>query len=593
MKIRTVLLLALISGNVFAEEVSKPLLEYVPDMTSPAIRQRVERFLTEYLDTPKHSPEYRQAVGEVFLRQLYFCDDTAKPERTLIHDVKMVNGEKTISLFRRGRQESFSIEDDNRYFEDAMTFRDKSVIALNWRVESEDYEGSMWSTGYPGVSDALMETLAKITTLERLDLCNSWITDKGLVKLAPLTQLKSLQFSEINPLSGISPRFSFAVFDSLHGWVNLEELLLASVRQTGADSASLFRALPNYPKLRKFSALGLELNRKNMEALTSCDKLESLDISGTLTEPCLDLLGKLKSLQTLRLHLRTNGHAVELPPLPALTELFLTVTDADQQSIVISKQPILAEINLSPYAKHHQLVLTDLPELTHIAIFEREILSMEARFENLPKVTRLQWHRYTGNPYEQDVDGVVIKRDGQQRDKLRFSQNLLDAVLSLPALVSLEIPCPLEEGVDLDKLSAHPALKTLELHYVDLSHSSFRFAQNLGNMRLVECRVPDDIFLEDVLALTHLNITAADGTGKNVTVKNAPFLEHFTFTTGYRSPKHQLESLVFEGCPELWWFYVDGDGAKLRLLDLRGTKSPRYMRFFACATNADTEILFD
>jgi len=65
-----------------------------------------------------------------------------------------------------------------------------------------------WSVGVPlaesgyeygtafGATDSLLETIAKITTLEKLELSGGIMTDNGLKKLASLTQLKTLVFHE-------------------------------------------------------------------------------------------------------------------------------------------------------------------------------------------------------------------------------------------------------------------------------------------------------------------------------------------------------------------------------------------------------------
>ena len=65
------LFFSIIANNTFTQEV--PALGYVPDMESPAILQRVERFLDEYID-PKHSAEYRQVIVRPTFQR---CDITA------------------------------------------------------------------------------------------------------------------------------------------------------------------------------------------------------------------------------------------------------------------------------------------------------------------------------------------------------------------------------------------------------------------------------------------------------------------------------------------------------------------------------------
>ena len=316
------LFFSIIANNAFTQEA--PALGYVPDMDSPAILQRVERFLDEYID-PKHSAEYRQAVGKIFLMQLNFVDATGSPERTTINNVQTINGETTLSLSRRGKQTTFSIDDDNRNCEKAIILRNKSIIALNWFVKSEDYEGASWGTAF-GATDSLLETIAKITTLEKLELGGGIMTDNGLKKLASLTQLKTLVFREgYHSIPGppAVPTLTYSTFDALHGLVNLETLVLPSgdLFQPNADCTPLFRALPHYPRLKSLGAVKGELSPQNMQRLSQCRELEELTLKGTMPVPCLEELATLPNLKNLSLDISGCNQSFTVAHFPALEGL--------------------------------------------------------------------------------------------------------------------------------------------------------------------------------------------------------------------------------------------------------------------------------
>jgi len=548
------LVFTLMNGGIFAQDSV-----YSLDKASPEMRQRVERFLDEYIGD-QHSREYRQAVGTVFLAQLHFCDDTGKPERTTIDNVKTENGETTISLVRKGTGAAdFSTESDEHRINKAMTFRNKNVIALNGIVECTDYEGATCYYSFP-LTDPLLDTIVKIATLEKLKLGCGFFSDAMLAKLAPLTQLKSLWLIDTHN-ARTELKHSYSAFDSLHGLVNLEEIVLFPLAlQADADSTPFFRALPNYPQLRTLSVGGLALNRKNMEALSSCIKLESLMIdNSTLTEPCLDLLGKLKSLQTLRLTLRTNGHPVEIPHLPSLTCLTLrSSTDVQEQSIVISNQPLLRELWLSIPAKKNSIVLTDMPELTQMYLTIENVHSVEARFENLPKVALCQWRQN----FRADQASIEQIKD----EPFRFTQNLLNATLNLPAVQFLWLPGPLEKNVDLKKLAALSSLTRLDLYGLDVNIPDLCSHLKLKHLVIHMSWLPDDFSLENAPTLESLSMGFC--IGKNITINNAPLLKQFAFMPAYKitSP---LESVVLKECPALESL---GGHPPARLLDLRGTK---------------------
>ena len=398
------LFFSFIASNAFTQE--PPALGYVPDMTSPAILQRVERFLDEYID-PKHSAEYREAVGKIFLTQLNFVDGTGKPARTFISNVQAVNDERIISLSRTGKQETFSIEDENRDCEGAMILRNKSVIALNWFIENTDYEGATWDTAM-GATDSLLETLAKITTLEKLELGGGSMTDDGLKKLASLTQLKSLVFREgyhSISASSTSLALTYSAFDSLHGLASLEELTLPKHGiQPDADCTPLFRALPHHPRLKTLHGVKGKLTPQNMQYLLQCRELESLSLSGTMPVPCLEILASLPKLITLSLDISGCNQSFVLTHFPALEGLSFNWSNAPTEqgqadnvpALTFTALPELKQFWFYSTPCDFHVVVSDNPQLRTFRVAPIRLPVSDApppiskpvfTLENLPELT--------------------------------------------------------------------------------------------------------------------------------------------------------------------------------------------------------------
>lgn len=543
----------------------KPELSYVPDMDSPGVLQRTERFLEEYIDA-KHTREYRNAVGKVFLTQINFCDGTGKPERTVLSESNSADGKTNISFTSPGRSHEGDVYDN------ALCLHEGGLIGLDWHMETAIDGCPCMCPEMPRcLDDELLETIAKIKTLEKIDLSGGFISDIGLSKLAPLANLKSLQFSEDR--SGYyfpenQPKLTFAAFDSLHALVDLEELVTSRLaQQEDIDSRPLFRALPHYPKLRHFSAIGLTFDRKNMEALVSCENLESLDIEGVMLEPCLDLIERLRKLKTLSLNIRTNGHDIDIPNLPALRSLSLTVSGADEQRIVVKKQLVLENIALSMSTKKNHVVLADLPELSSIRLTQENAHSIDADFDNLPKVVSCKWL---------PCDSAVPEKRNQPWDEpFRFTENNLEAALHLPALRTLEILGPLEKNVDLKKLESLQSLYEIELRAVEMNDPGFCANLKAKIISLYCCRLPDDFSLDNIPTLSELRMYYCFG--RNITIRNAPELQRVVWTPwDYWEEKDEMESFVFEGCPKLSEFSCSTDVLdNLDILDIRGTKIPK------------------
>ena len=361
--ILTSLFFLVIAGHAFAQE--EWAQDYVPDMTSPAILERVERFQEEHID-PSHSAEYREAVKKILLIQLNFIDSTGHPEKVIIK-TKTENGETVVSLSRPGTGVAdFSTESDDRWSKGAMTLRDKSVIALNWSADRADYEGASGSVSMQAY-DSLVEILAKITTLEKLELGNLSLTDDGLKALDSMTQLKSLVFRK----HGYEhDTLTYPALDSLHGLVNLEELVVDYGYHSAPemDSTPLFQAVTHYPRLKKLYADRVELTPKNLRRLAQCRELEELALLGPMPEPCLEILASLPKLKKMMLGVSDCGQSFEFSRFPALEILgfgcSLLTTEKDGTPVItFTDLPELKSFEFYSARYDYHAVIYDLPKL--------------------------------------------------------------------------------------------------------------------------------------------------------------------------------------------------------------------------------------
>ena len=130
--------------------------------------------------------------------------------------------------------------------------------------------------GSIGITDAGLESIAKLTDLKRLSIFGcDYITDKGLAKL---TALKSLKYLSINcgdiTIGGLS------VFEKLPNLVKL------NLHGVGQDNSGL-----DLSRFSKLEELSLQLKRRHIDKKTLKDKLHDNDLA------CFDNLKQLKWLQ--------------------------------------------------------------------------------------------------------------------------------------------------------------------------------------------------------------------------------------------------------------------------------------------------------
>ena len=142
---------------------------------------------------------------------------------------------------------------------------------------------STWTT------DADMARLGRLTSLRKLDLSHTKITDIGLEHLRGLPQVVdlSLHFAEYISDGGVA---------HIKGWTRLERLTLRGTKVT----SRVFDHLKGLEALRSLDLSSTEITDAGFESLASLPHLETLAIGGNrILGPALSLLKLLPALRHL------------------------------------------------------------------------------------------------------------------------------------------------------------------------------------------------------------------------------------------------------------------------------------------------------
>jgi Leucine-rich repeat (LRR) protein len=202
------------------------------------------------------------------------------------------------------------------YFNDPKTnkeyYTDKGLEALAKCRGLEEL-----SIGSPGVTDAGMDHVAKLTNLTSLVVfgCDN-VTDRGLARLAGLKSLTHLYIADTDmTISGLNRLNSLSNLTRLHvgelrrdgavldlsGLTNLEDIILSFGRNSGdrfTDSDLV--CLGDLKRLKGLQIGPPDFTDNGVASLTGLVRLERLSMGGTrLTDEAFKHVGNMKRLQLL------------------------------------------------------------------------------------------------------------------------------------------------------------------------------------------------------------------------------------------------------------------------------------------------------
>ncbi len=169
------------------------------------------------------------------------------------------------------------------------------------------------------VTDASLEAIGKIPTIENLDLRGCAITNAGMPYLSGLTKLKALKFNGKNGLCKIDddgldalanlPNLKVLAFDSV--WVGADglakllgakEIIELYLADTLVDDDTL-PVLLQFPKLQKLRISQTQVSDEGLAVVAKMNTLIELDLSenSLISDQGMQHVAKLKNLKKLNL----------------------------------------------------------------------------------------------------------------------------------------------------------------------------------------------------------------------------------------------------------------------------------------------------
>jgi len=546
-----------------------------------SLKADVAWLLDEELAARSH--EYRAAVEEIFYRQAVFCDGRDKLARVQVRRGSSDDGETTLTLYSPGR------DGYGDTLKEAMTLRDGAVVGLTFCVENNFDSCPCSSWLHPEcLNDEFLKTIARIDTLEAIDLSSSHVTDAGLKTLSTLHNLRSVNL-----------KHTAVTCDGLEPLGTLDQL--ETFKYSQADTRvrqppRLCHLVARHPVLRDLYLESVELTSEAAAALSSCSHLEKLDLqqstmeAGALgafaghdrianlslvvasdaAEPIL--LNGMPGLEDLYFTAKGANLEIEVTGLPALRQLSL-VARRDAPEIAEGREPTTVdeEVGHAPRLSVDGLASLEQASFTvHDGQFAVAAETGEIRLGRLPSLATL----------------YLFKLDGKlnARNELPALTQLASYEAADKASLYRALPrCPnLEElktygGTDPVKRSPRPVeaddvatvfelkhLKKLQMASVrgrPLAFESFLKLPRLKELTLRDCELSESFEAagHPVLEMLHFQWTSP----RYVTVRHMPMLSRFVVTNSDR-----LETAKLIDCPALEWCWCTST-PNLGKLDLR------------------------
>ena len=148
------------------------------------------------------------------------------------------------------------------------------------------------SLSHAWATDADLEPIARLHSLEKLDLSLSLITDAGMERLKPLENVTDLKLFGVEHITDTAISY-------LRGWRKLERL---DLRGTDVTDTAL-EYIARIPSLRSLDVSYTQVTNNGLDFLGSLPKLEELVIGGNkVTGAGLRVLKQLPTLRSLSLN---------------------------------------------------------------------------------------------------------------------------------------------------------------------------------------------------------------------------------------------------------------------------------------------------
>jgi hypothetical protein len=359
--------------------------------------------------------------------------------------------------------------------------------------------GALGLSGCRQITDAGVRHLARMPSLQHLDLSGTGITDAGMQVLRDLPQLRTLSLAW--------NRVTEAGLAVLANCDELEHLNLGASAEIGVAAV---RALAGKRKLR--------------------------DLRIALTDAGLPLLHELpvfKSWQGGEAELGLVGHR----SLPNHLSLRGTFTDAGMRHL----RGLDGLFSLDVPGSNHAITAAGLEPL--ISLAHLAVLGVDAKDDWMPYIARMPHLRALGaqDTTAGDEGFVALSRTrsieyiwGRRCHNLRKRGFM--ALAAMPALRGLSVSCLNVDDDGISTLPAFPALR--ELMPMDVPDAGYRHigrCERLSSLILMYCRDSTDAATEHITGLRNLSYyfnsytTVTDRTPELLSTMDS--LERITFDT--------------------------------------------------------------
>lgn len=348
-----------------------------------------------------------------------------------------------------------------RPFADEKVFQD--IVHLSFQSQGK-------------MTDEQMMHLSKMPRLRRLSLQHTSVTDQGLSHL-----------SKLNELDTLSLESTLVTDDGLKHLSDLSNLRTLQLNHTEVTGKGL-RHLAGMKSLQRLDIDSAHVSDDDLRWLVELPQLQQLEMHTIgLTEAGFSQLSSLRQLETLELHCARVRAPFESTVNVQLAHF------AKLKSLTLRSN------------KYDRLVVSDLPQLTHLAIFGA--FSEDVRIEALPRVEKFSFtqHKLSKEAFRQatllpSLQALDLAGDPNLADSWKHLRNLksirflrldhtgiggndLEHLSGLTSLKSLTITGNPIRGKDLVHLRKLQGLTSLYLDRTNCFKSALADHDSRGNLR--------------------------------------------------------------------------------------------------------------
>ncbi|MEX0586345.1 MAG: hypothetical protein WD176_06860 [Pirellulales bacterium] len=422
------------------------------------------------------------------------------------------------------------------------------------------------------VSDADLEHVAMLASLEDLNLNGAQATDEGLAFVARLGRLRTLELADVKKMTD-------AGLAQLAGIVELRQLGLQQTNITGAG-------LKEFDRCRHLSSLAVSgefVGNDAIRAVAAMSSLVELSVSAPkATEATLRGLPRLKSLSLYA----PGATRMDVRDLPSLAILSLSAKSAEE--FLLADLPQLGALDVSSDRPGCRLRLSGMGPVTKLALLGQHSFDTES-CRAIGQVNTLRSLEISPPLTDDDVahfaglKQLEMLRLVNPHQSLRLTDRSFAVIGQLANIQDLYIVSGGATDAGVRAFGELRQLRTLHLGGLRGTGDGLRALSKLPHLtRLTFHRSQlDRLDLSGFPALTNLRLN--DDVVGAVRLVGVPKLEHFD------GSDVRLKMLDVQDAPSLGWLYLSmHDADKIERVTLR--KLPRLGTLALIGKNPDGGI---